>query len=229
MRLGDELRRLDRRAIGAIFLVAVVLALEEYYGDQPFFRTLFPDLDSEGWGLVWWAGAKLLGFFVLPIFVIALWRDRPSEYGLRLGSTRAHWRAYVVCYLVVLPLVIGASFTSEFQATYPFLREAPSASALLGWELLYGSTLVALEFFFRGWALFSVERAIGAYAPFVLAVPYAMIHFGKPIAEVLGAIVAGVVLGWLARVTRSIWGGVAVHLAVAWTMDLLAILQRKVG
>jgi membrane protease YdiL (CAAX protease family) len=50
-----------------------------------------------------------------------------------------------------------------------------------------------------------------------------MVHFGKPLPEVLGAVVAGLVLGAMALRTRSIWGGVAVHLGVAWTMDLLAL------
>jgi hypothetical protein len=64
---------------------------------------------------------------------------------------------------------------------------------------------------------------MGAYAIFVMAVPYCMIHFHKPIAEVVGAIFAGIVLGTLAMVTRSIWCGVLIHISVAWTMDALAL------
>jgi membrane protease YdiL (CAAX protease family) len=50
-----------------------------------------------------------------------------------------------------------------------------------------------------------------------------MIHYGKPMAETYGAIIAGVVLGTLAMRTRSIWGGVLVHCAVAISMDVLAL------
>jgi membrane protease YdiL (CAAX protease family) len=50
-----------------------------------------------------------------------------------------------------------------------------------------------------------------------------MIHYGKPLPETLGAIGAGVILGTLAMRTRSIWGGVLIHIGVAITMDMLAL------
>jgi membrane protease YdiL (CAAX protease family) len=37
--------------------------------------------------------------------------------------------------------------------------------------------------------------------------------------------VAGIVLGTVALRTGSIWGGVLVHCAVAWSMDLLALYR----
>jgi membrane protease YdiL (CAAX protease family) len=224
---AEPWRRLDRRASGAILLCPVVLTLQHYFGDQPFFRAAFPALEGEWPPLLWWAGARVLGFFVIPILMVIACGDRPSDYGLGIGQTRRRLRAYLACALVVLPLTIVASRDAAFAGTYPFLREAASARALVAWELIYGSTFVALEFFFRGYALFSLERAIGIYAPLVLAIPYAMIHFGKPLPEALGSLVAGVVLGALALATRSIWGGVALHLAVAWTMDLLALYYKK--
>ena len=64
---------------------------------------------------------------------------------------------------------------------------------------------------------------LGPYVIFVMTIPYCMIHFGKPIQETLGAIVAGILLGFMALKTRSIWLGAALHIAVAWTMDGLAV------
>jgi membrane protease YdiL (CAAX protease family) len=80
-----------------------------------------------------------------------------------------------------------------------------------------------LEFFFRGFLLFALARYLGPLAIFVMIVPYAMIHFGKPLAECLGSILAGIALGTVALRTASIYGGVAVHCAVAWSMDLFAL------
>ena len=57
------------------------------------------------------------------------------------------------------------------------------------------------------------------------AVPYCMIHFTKPLIEVIAALPAGLVLGLFAMRARSIWGGVLLHVAVAWLMDALALLQ----
>ena len=48
------------------------------------------------------------------------------------------------------------------------------------WELQYGATFFTLEFFFRGYMLFGLRRALGSHAIFVMMVPYCMIHVLKP-------------------------------------------------
>jgi membrane protease YdiL (CAAX protease family) len=59
-----------------------------------------------------------------------------------------------------------------------------------------------------------------------MAVPYCMIHYGKPYLEANGAIVAGVVLGSLAMRTRSIYAGFLVHISVAAGMDFLSLYKQ---
>ena len=54
----------------------------------------------------------------------------------------------------------------------------------------------------------------------------AYFHLSKPLAECLGSILTGVVLGTVALRTGSIFGGVAVHCVVAWGMDLSALAQK---
>jgi aryl-alcohol dehydrogenase-like predicted oxidoreductase len=46
---------------------------------------------------------------------------------------------------------------------------------------------------------------------------------GKPLPETLGAIGAGLILGTIAMRTKSIWGGVLIHVGVAMTMDVFAL------
>jgi membrane protease YdiL (CAAX protease family) len=122
-----------------------------------------------------------------------------------------------------LPVVWIASRTEAFTSVYPFYR----GPRQLSWELLYGLTFVSLEFFFRGFGVFALEPVMGRLAIFVMMIPYTMVHFQKPLPEVVGAVAAGIVLGHMALRTRSIWGGTAVHLAVAWTMDALALYQTR--
>ena len=81
----------------------------------------------------------------------------------------------------------------------------------------------ALEFFFRGFLVHGLVPRFGYLAVVVMVVPYNMLHFGKPMPEALAAIVGGLVLGTLALRTRSIWWGAALHIAVAATMDVLAL------
>ena len=59
-----------------------------------------------------------------------------------------------------------------------------------------------------------------------MVVCYASLHFGKPLGETIGSIFGGYILGVLALQTRSIWGGIIVHVGVAWLMDLAALLQK---
>jgi len=54
-----------------------------------------------------------------------------------------------------------------------------------------------------------------------------MIHFGKPFLETMAAILAGVVLGTLSMKTRSIWSGFLIHVSVAISMDMAALLATR--
>jgi membrane protease YdiL (CAAX protease family) len=53
-----------------------------------------------------------------------------------------------------------------------------------------------------------------------MVVVYAMIHFEKPLLEAISSIAGGFVLGVIAERTRSIYGGVIVHLGIAWMMEI---------
>lgn len=218
----------DLRPAWVLVLVTIILVAEQYWGDTTTFYRLWPAADGTRWGSLgehaWWSGAKLVGYLLVPALVARLAGMRLADLGLsRAGMTR-HLRLYAALFALVLPLVVVASTTRAFQDTYPFYKQAArSWTDLLAWEAMYGATFLAVEFFFRGFMLFALRRAFGASAIFVMIIPYTMVHFTKPPAEVFGAIAAGVVLGALALRTRSIWCGVLIHVSVAWSMDLLAL------
>jgi membrane protease YdiL (CAAX protease family) len=120
--------------------------------------------------------------------------------------------------------VVWVSGHTAFQRQYPFYKWANrSAFDFWTWELLYIAQFLSLEFFFRGFLLQGLRRALGSNAIFVMIVPYCMIHYGKPVLETCGAVGAGLILGTIAMRTRSIWGGVLIHVGVAVTMDVLAV------
>ena len=54
---------------------------------------------------------------------------------------------------------------------------------------------------------------------------YAFVHFEKPMVEAIGSMVGGFILGVIALYSRSILGGIVIHLCVALLMDSLAIGQ----
>ena len=215
-------------ALAVMVTCCVSLTLQEYVGGSDRFARYFPYDGDPYWelkGFAWWSGWRVLGYVVLPMIVIALSPgQRIREYHVSFRGFLKHFWIYVVLFCAILPLVYLASRTGSFRHTYPFYRMANRSSFdLWTWEGLYAVQFVSLEFFFRGFLLRGLRRALGANAIFVMIVPYCMIHYGKPMPETFGAIGAGLILGTLAMRTRSIWGGVLIHIGVATTMDVLAL------
>ncbi|MFT3693372.1 MAG: type II CAAX endopeptidase family protein [Kofleriaceae bacterium] len=238
------------KVLGILALVAVSLTIQEYIGDRQFFDrtfTLAPykayKLGAVTWpsfnwqiqspfrhyyelaSFAWWSGWRVTGYVIMPTIFIWLWpKDRWRDYHVSFDGFFKHLWIYVFLFLCVLPAVLYASTTPSFRHTYPFYRLATRSSTDLWiWEGVYSVQFLALEFFFRGFILRGLRRVMGSNAVFVMIVPYCMIHYGKPLPETLGAIGAGLILGTLAMRTKSIWGGVLIHVGVALTMDLLAL------
>lgn len=181
--------------------------------------------------MVW--GWLTAGFYIVPAvlysrFVLGMGL---ADLGLRLRGLRDHIGLYVAMLAAISPVVLMASTTEHFQKVYPFYRKAgDSWGDFLGWETAYAAQFLGLELFFRGFLLMFPARVLGAWAIPAMVMPYMMIHFAKPLPECVGSIIAGLVLGIVALRTRSVWAGMAVHVAVAWSMDLLSLGQRgKLG
>lgn len=212
-----------------LFTVAVSLTLQEYWGQHDDFNRLFPwDGTDEYHNLksfAWWVGWRFVGYVVLPVLVIvAMPGQRVRDYYISFRGFIRHLWIYVLLFALVLPAVYVASGTAGFQATYPFYKWANrSAFDFWAWQGLYALQFLSLEFFFRGFMLHGLRYSMGSRAIFIMIVPYCMIHFGKPMTETVGAIFAGLILGTLAMRTRSIWGGVIIHVSVATSMDFLAV------
>lgn len=236
----------DRRPLIAFVVGAVCLTAMQYLGSSYDLVTLLDLMESDpasplaslaGWlndsrfySLFkhgYWALWRVLGYLVIPALTVKLiFGERLRDYGLSTRGFLEHLWIYAVCFCAVLVLVVAVSFLPEFTDYYPFYRGAARSWAdLLAWEAFYAAQFFALEFFFRGFWLGACKRAMGSYSIVAMLVPYCMIHFGKPWMETLAAIVAGIVLGTLALKTRSIWSGFLIHVSVAFSMDLAAILQ----
>ena len=68
-----------------------------------------------------------------------------------------------------------------------------------------------------------LAKRFGQMTILIATIPYLMIHFTKPPVEALAAIVGGIVMGFLAYRTKSVWWGVALHVSVAALMDFLSL------
>lgn len=219
----------QKKMVFTLTYTAVILTTLEYFGKPGFFSLLFPFASRMHHGLypqLWWAFCTIILFLVLPMVIIKLLlKENLSDYGWKLKVKAAHLSIYFLMLAAVLPFVWFASQRGDFQMIYPFYRGAYRASfqEIFIWEAFYMIQFVALEFFFRGYLVLGMERSLGRLAIWIAVIPYCMIHYHKPPLEAFAAIVAGIILGELSQRTRTIIGGAMIHMAVAFTMDMLAL------
>ncbi len=237
--------QLDYRPAACLVITAVVLTVQEYYGGRQFFQTtLRPELEElylgpwpwlrlerydELYAYGWWCFSRSAGYVLLPLLTWKLLfpSDSLLDMGLRGRGFFEHLWVYAVCLGIVVPVMLIVAHQPDFGSYYPFYKQSSrSIFDFMAWEAMYWVQFFSLELFFRGWMVGALRHNLGSAAIFVMAVPYCMIHYGKPYLEAHGAIVAGVVLGSLAMRTRSIYAGFLLHITVALSMDLLSLYKR---
>ena len=237
--------KFDTRPLVCLLFVAVTLTVQEYYGGRKLYDSIIRpwllQMEATGWrkmhlaqfddfySYAWWVAARVIGYVLLPfpIWKLLYPKDSLLDFGLRIRGFSRHIWIYAVCLAVVVPAMLIVANQPDFGTYYPFYKlSSRSWLDLLMWESIYFIQFFALELFFRGFIIGTLRRTLGAAAIFAMAVPYCMIHYGKPYLEAHGAIIAGIVLGSLSAKTRSIYAGFLVHITVALSMDLLALWHR---
>ncbi len=222
----------DRRAAVALWSSALLLVVLLYRGGFPNVTDVLPALgavaETSLVAQLYWVFWGFLCYLIVPVGICLLvFRESPARYGLRIHVSKRHALVYATLFVGMLPVVLLASTSASFVNKYPLVSDlGVDASRLALWEVARGLRFVALEFFFRGYLLFALEERLGHHAIAVSALPYAIVHLGKPFPEALGAIIAGGILGFLALRSRSVFGGILVHVGVATAMDLVALAQK---
>jgi uncharacterized protein len=244
-------RRFDGKTVTVVLVAAVSLTLQNYFGNPgsvvaplKWVAGQFGDPEAVSgrvatlthWNaaqsarLMWFALTAFTLYAVVPGLVVTLaFREKLTDYGAGVRGVAADWPVYLAFAAVMVPLVYLCSSFPRFQDVYPFYRVG-SADEVNGsfvrWELAYALQFVGLEFFFRGFLVHGTKHRFGAYSVFLMVIPYCMIHFHKPMAECVASIIAGVGLGVVSLVTRSVWPGAGLHILVAWGMDLSVLARR---
>ncbi|MFT7520016.1 MAG: membrane protease YdiL (CAAX protease family) [Kiritimatiellia bacterium] len=188
--------------------------------------------------MVDWTGIHNTGFhkhlwshlvcFVLlaltpAIFVWFTDRMTFRELGLGFRKSGREFLIVAVLFLAFVPVIYYLSTTAGFQRTYPRLKSTETDMVLFAvFHLAYLLKWASWEFFFRGFMLFSFKKDFGTRAVLISTIPFTLMHYGKPDLETMSAVLAGFILCWLALKGKSIWPGVAIHAAVAATMELFA-------
>lgn len=168
---------------------------------------------------------------VVTLLLGGIWLRFDKEqpfYGLTKGnfSLKPYW----LMLLLMAPLITLAATQKDFLAVYPKLKMIDDSSQ--GWqkvlfELSYGTDFFTIELFFRGFLILAFAKWAGKNAILPMACFYCTIHFGKPMGECISSFFGGILLGIVVYNTRSIWGGLLVHLGIAWLMEAAGYIGNQ--
>ncbi|MCL2117571.1 MAG: CPBP family intramembrane metalloprotease [Planctomycetaceae bacterium] len=175
------------------------------------------------------------GFFlfgIIPMLIVKLiLREKLAEYGLRLGIVRR----LLVNTLIFLPFVFMIGMLTgrdaAFWNVYPYNPVVSDAPMLFFCHTLtYLGYYFGWEFFFRGWMQHGLRDSFGIYnAILVQTMASAVLHFGHPMSETLGAIAGGLLWGFLVLRCRSLWAGLIQHSVLGITLDWFILQNRSTG
>jgi len=166
---------------------------------------------------------------VMSFMLFIIWKiffSKESFFGLTIKGF--NWKPYLIMLLIMVPLIAAATTQPDFLTMYPKLSDVDSVLKDVEnrWfyhllhELSYGSDFISVELFFRGFLILAFIKVAGKDAILPMACFYCTIHFGKPLGECISSYFGGIILGIVVYNTRSIVGGLMVHLGIAWLMEL---------
>ncbi|MHC4469579.1 MAG: CPBP family intramembrane glutamic endopeptidase [Planctomycetota bacterium] len=233
MRLKQLFAEADRTVLLVLTSSAVLLAAYMTYGSNHFAAGVLGTPARDQTAVVWMFLAALLLLGLAPAL---LWRTAVraplGEIGLTLGDARFGLKITgIATVVVILPLMYVASRLGEVQDAYPMAEGVgDSTKVFLLYEIAYLLYYLGWETFFRGYLTLGLAGRIGPFPAVALSTLVSTaIHYGKPVAEVWGAVVAGFLFGWLAIRTRSVVWPLVVHAAVGVLNDLFIVLAPLSG
>jgi CAAX protease family protein len=159
---------------------------------------------------------RVILYLLIPLIIILLlFRENPKEFGFSLGDWKSGLLITAIGILLMAPVIYFLGHGDESMKAYyePYVNGLP-------WTTLLD--LIGWEFLFRGWILFGYARTFGPHALWLQAVPFALMHNGKPEIETLSTIFGGFAFGWVAYRTKSFVWPFLIHWFIATFIIIVA-------
>jgi membrane protease YdiL (CAAX protease family) len=209
-----------------------LLVTWRYFGSKDFYlQTLSgwlslgkDDFSAE----VYFTLAAAVLFVLIPLLLIKfVLRENAAAYGWQKGD----WRYGGYAFLLLAPIFVlsggWSAFDPEFGQQYPMFGAEGGWQAVTRHLTLYLVFYGCWEFFFRGFLLFGLRGTMTDWnAVLIQTTISALLHIGKPTAEIYGSIIGGIIWGILAIRTKSLWGIIVLHWLLGATVDVVLVLLR---
>jgi len=226
---------LNNRAFWIRFIVGFVfLAIYRSANFKVFFCDL---IDVRACSFLYGIAKKVFRLIVLLIPLFIYYKKDKDQmagfYGLTLKGKSL--KMYIPLLAIMAVIIYLSTFLPSIQKFYPMYFKSGGASfsrlnglpnwlTIASFESFYLSSFISIEFFFRGFLIFSFVRFLGPQVVLPAVCCYAALHFGKPFAEAFSSIFGGYILSILALKTKNLWGGVILHVGIAGMMELFTWL-----
>lgn len=163
-------------------------------------------------------------YFLMPMCIILLvLREDPRRYGLRLGNWRKGALFTVIGIIFMAVVIAGLAQLEEFQSYYGLGSfHAPQGRSVIEFALRQLVYMFSWEFMFRGFLLFGLRERLGSLAVWIQAIPFAIMHLGKPELETLSTIFGGAAFGYIDLESESVLPSVIIHWAIYLMMVFAA-------
>jgi membrane protease YdiL (CAAX protease family) len=175
-----------------------------------------------------WFGVLLLG--VMPgLCALIILNRGPAQYGFTLSFPPRFLVFAVVLCALLFPVLRNHAKGPDAARSIPDLRpDLWSTGLFIVNGFTWACFLVAYELCLRGYLLFSLQRRVGEWpAVIVMTAVYTAVHLPKGRGEAAGSLVMGIVFGFLALLSGSIFIPVTIHLYIAVSSDVMVLLWNR--
>ena len=190
-------------------------------------------------------GNLLWLWFVPSLIIFFVFNEDKSAFGMRMPENpRLVWTVTVILAVVtVFGSYLPSKLIPQLQEYYPIFKHFREAENLffsanpfdldmgkmLFAEVIYAMYIFAWEFFFRGFLTLGLARSFGLWGIIIQAVPFVLLHLGKPVVEVVLSGVGGLALGLAAYYCRSFLPGFVLHVCLFVSIDVWVSVVKSVG
>ncbi len=171
--------------------------------------------------------SSLVFYCLIPLGIVVLvFREDPRRYGLSLGNWKKGALFSIVGILLMAVVIAGLARLEEFSSYYRLgFFEERDLHGMIEFALRLGVYMFSWEFIFRGFMLFGLKDRFGSLAILIQAIPFAIMHLGKPELETLSTIFGGAAFGYIDLESRSVLPSVVIH----WAIYLMMVFAASAG